>query len=79
MRQLAQRIERVFRTSFLTKEEALTVEGQRSFEDRQKIISMTQEFASQGYSLPIARQIAYEEWLTNFLMENCIKCDGKNL
>lgn len=73
MRKLAQRIERLLRNDFLLPEEALTDEGQKSFEDRQLVLTKVQELVKQGYDYPVARQMATQDWITNFLNDNCMK------
>ena len=73
MRQIAQRIERLLRNDFLFYTEAMTNAGQESFEDRQHILQRTQQLIAEGYERPTAKRIAVEEWLTNFLNDNCVK------
>jgi len=61
------------RNDFLSHVEALTDEGQESFEDRQLILQRTQVLVTEGHVYSTARQIAVEEWLVNFLNDNCVK------
>jgi len=71
MRQLAQRIERATRNSFLDYEEEMTCSV--SIRDREEIFQRMQQLKTDGFDYRESMKRATIEWIENLLMENCLK------